>query len=483
MTVQRFPETAIVLGSGCSAALGVPTMAGFMDKAFQRLAHPLPTDSQIDNTVNSHQPDAALIQYNGMSSQMALAEIQTFIHDVKGSAAYVRSDLLNIEELYGLAEMQNALDGKRQNDGTSDERLTPPQIAFNRAIFLLANDAGKELISDLEKYYNVCSDLSTIKRESQNEEPSGANSCTRYTNLVAYLSLASFRDDAYPVIIQFNWDLALDRALYVNRSLQIRRLKENERPLELGSEKLNEKLRDIYNKTMNDPQANRHVRWSEEVAAAVPWVDYSKALSGLPSLGGNGHDFKSSHLVLRPHGGINWSKEDSTDGILTNYYTDNHECSIKRYSLKNAIVNAILLRPLFSLDKMEGDSRLLINTMNISPPTWKKNVENFLDQWILMRAYFEKVRRIIFIGYSMPRTDLYFRHFLALALAKNNNAPRVYVWNPEILQLGPVHDSYLDLFAPLAREGRLFGLDGYFGDPALYDLNRVFHLAKRLEVS
>lgn len=101
-----------------------------------------------------------------------------------------------------------------------------------------------------------------------------------------------------------------------------------------------------------------------------------------------------------------------------------------------------------------------------------------------MRKYLASARRIIFIGYSMPKSDLYFRHFLALALAlaENSYAPKVYVWNPGISKLGPVRESYLDIFAPLAREGRLYGIDGYFGDPALYDLNRVFHLARKIEI-
>lgn len=121
--------------------------------------------------------------------------------------------------------------------------------------------------------------------------------------------------------------------------------------------------------------------------------------------------------------------------------------------------------------------------MRIAPPTWKKDPQQFLGQWKAMRKFLANVRRIIFIGYSMPKSDLYFRHFLALALSENNYAPKVYVWNPGISKLGPVRESYTDLFAPLAREGRLYGIDGYFGDPALYDLNRVFHIAKRIDSS
>jgi hypothetical protein len=192
--------------------------------------------------------------------------------------------------------------------------------------------------------------------------------------------------------------------------------------------------------------------------------------------------------VLRPHGSIIWTK-DSIGSELQTFYGRKQNLATIIANEREGRIYAIMTSLFYTAghDRMSSDQKnknameISIDHMNISPPTWKKNVEQFHNQWRLMKEYLSKIRRIIFVGYSMPRSDLYFRHFLALALAENNNAPRVYVWNPSITRLGPVHDSYLDLFAPLAREGRLFGLDGYFGDPALYDLNRVFHLAKRLD--
>ena len=94
----------------------------------------------------------------------------------------------------------------------------------------------------------------------------------------------------------------------------------------------------------------------------------------------------------------------------------------------------------------------------------------------------QKARQIVFVGYSLPRSDLYFRHFLALALRENNYLPRVYVWNPSILnRASDEYLSYVDLFEPLAREGRLFGITGGFGDPALFDLTRAMREASPLK--
>lgn len=40
--------------------------------------------------------------------------------------------------------------------------------------------------------------------------------------------------------------------------------------------------------------------------------------------------------------------------------------------------------------------------------------------------------------------------------------------------------NYVETFLPLARQGRLLGIDAYFGTPALYDLNRAMRIATPL---
>ncbi|MEO5338805.1 MAG: hypothetical protein H7841_18275 [Magnetospirillum sp. WYHS-4] len=409
-------------------------MAGFMDKVF---------------TVLSADP----------AHEPTLTTIRNFIQNIRGSAAYVRTDLLNIEELYGLAELDRLFphDGSVKGDQTVQE-------AFNTAIYLATHEAGNEFVKDFSRFKSVASSLNHIKRESQTEEIGGPTSVNHYTNLLAYLCLASFQEQRksashskqlHPLFIQFNWDLALDRALWCNH--------------------------------LTESKATAPVP-DQSDAEYMPWLH-------LKQDNYSNFDFTKSSLVLRPHGAINWAELNNTQSdqsaiiikklsdmgfeIGTNFFIPStNDSGSNPYILTGMIDGHHIFRRQNSEKVNYRGSH-----MNIAPPTWKKDPEQFLGQWQAMRQYLATVRRIVFIGYSMPKSDLYFRHFLALALSENNYAPKVYIWNPGISKLGPVRESYTDLFAPLAREGRLYGIDGYFGDPALYDLNRVFHIAKRIDAS
>ena len=274
------PETVVVLGSGCSAGLGVPTMTNFMDEVF----------TYLNKSIRSKNGDAKELE-----SAKVLAKIQDFISSVKGSAAYVRTDLLNIEELYGLAEMRESL-GVTENNRENGE-LTA-QSAFNRAIYMIAKEAGHEFVDkgQANKFHALAKDIDMIKRESQTEEQSGQNIVSRYTNLVSYLSLASFKDSSglHPAFIQFNWDLALDRALTVIKEVK-------------NKECILNNLGDHINNVDNDTAMGNAITL---ISKNMPWLGYSLAASNLEN--GDKFDFKLSPIVLRPHGAINWVKPTSS---------------------------------------------------------------------------------------------------------------------------------------------------------------------------
>ncbi|MCI5046982.1 MAG: hypothetical protein MRY59_05735 [Aquisalinus sp.] len=494
---KYLPETIIVVGSGCSRGLGVPTMVNFMDRVFESL-------NQCANGERTTTLDPE-------NAREARGSIRDFIRRVKGSSAYVRTDFLNIEELYGLAEMrhslldamseqeiahfaalfgdQNGIEDKEHDLGQSrygsaavKNSSKGVQHSFNKAIYLLASMAGREFIQEKDKFKSILSQLSDILRESYTEDVSSYDSSTRYTNLVSYLGLSTYRDPNYPVFVQFNWDLALDRALWVGQELS-------------GHSAKGEPADGIA-----------------EFKERFPWISFP-----VPVPGQKGsdrlelHDFTKSPLVLRPHGAINWldiKKEElefeedgayqavsewlgkNEDGIYNDVSVSDRTVRFRRqnsqdsFHIWHSLINqdVTFKKARTDPDKWKHLQELAQGAyMSITPPTWRKNIEQYRYQWTLLRVYLRRARRILFVGYSMPKSDLYFRHFLALALAENNLAPKVYVWNPGIGMLGPERESYTDLFAPLAREGRLYGLDGYFGDPALYDLDRVFHLSRRID--
>ena len=128
------PYTAFVIGSGCSAGLGVPVMARFLDKV-------------IDELSRGHGYPKA---------QDDLGAIRAFITRVKGASAYVKADMLNIEELYGMADMDLDLwlaAGKPPPEKWYGHKNIPKDLkpyrvkmALNRAIYHLAAPAGEEFI-------------------------------------------------------------------------------------------------------------------------------------------------------------------------------------------------------------------------------------------------------------------------------------------------------------------------------------------------
>jgi|GEM_PF-2543290 len=440
---EHYPETIVVIGAGASVGLGVPTMVNFMDKTIDRL-----TKLERDRSA-----DSAKRCVSGRRKCMRspiLQPIQDFIQEVRASASYARIDFLNIEEIYGLADMYKQLLFRKIG------RNTDIREEFNRAIYLMTIGAGEELISEVQVYRRVAQQIEMLKHESHTEDPQFCGQNSHSNNLVAYISLASFVDAAgkHPLCIQFNWDLAFDRALYVWDS-----------------------------KSNGNGGAT-----SGATPSPFPWTLTKDKMRA-------DHTFTKHPLVVRPHGGIHWhrikgersrtpkAKCDLHDRIsarwqpvIDNYVSDN------RYHVTDNAVQIDDLVYRHDLWKVDTGQPMVYEgtDMLIAPPTWQKNILQYQEHWRTIARYLRFARRIIFLGYSLPRSDLYFRHFFALALAKNNHAPKVYVWNPAVFCDGPERESYLDLFAPLARDGRLLGINGRFGDPALLDVSRAMHLAQQL---
>ncbi len=445
MSDDKGPNTAIVVGSGCSVGLGIPPLAGFLDTLIDKLARPDFYDKSRED----------------------LIAIQAFITRIKGAAAYVRADLLNIEELYGMADMDEDL-WRAAGKPSSEEwygfkapgGLKPLGVkqALNRAIFSLAEPAGKEFLTKREHFPSDLELLAEIKRESFTETIIHSNQGSRWANLMAYLSLASFqdRDGRYPLFIQFNWDLALDRALFLWSCLREK------------------------SKTKFGLPWWRHYFCNNNNQLWLPW--YGRKKKGKL-------DYHIVPRLARPHGGINWIDKKEivspreNPGIIDKYF---NKIGFKLYpenDKNDAWINTRLVYHINPPDPPDDSFRIRNGEyMEIVPPTWRKQATKpaYEAQWGHISQGLQHVRRIVFIGYSLPKTDLYFRHFLALSLADNPHLPKVYVVNPEIDKPGGVRENFLDLFAPLAREGRLYGVAGRFGDPALFDLHRVFKIAKRI---
>lgn len=417
------PTTAIVIGSGCSCNIGIPTMNDFMDRVFDDLSSGAATD---------------------LNCSKYLKIIQDFIKEIKSSSAYVANQILNIEELYGLAEMDSELRGNSIGDGN-----TSVKHALNFAIYRLAYRAGEEFVSEgaEETWGKLLNQMPAIKRESLAENYYHKDLGRKSANLLAYLSLATYRDNygKYPVFVQFNWDLALDRALCLAKNKNL----------------------------ISDPIGDSDEEY-------FPWMrlffsDDGKEVCSVKD------DYSKCPRIIRPHGGIAWI---SCGDIKRDVFKAIGSTDRLSFLGDGFVFNKDFLE---SPDKSELDGKVDKYSdpiqIGIIPPTWRKHLTSdaFKNQWRILTKSIANVRRIIFIGYSLPKTDVYLRHYFSLALINNNFVPKVYVWNPDIFKPSSVNESYTELFAPLAREGRLFGIDKYFGDPGLLDLNRAIREAKPLK--
>jgi NAD-dependent SIR2 family protein deacetylase len=125
----------------------------------------------------------------------------------------------------------------------------------------------------------------------------------------------------------------------------------------------------------------------------------------------------NKRTVLKLHGSLNWV-----------YCT-----ACKRFSMpKNPLLPDELEsnRHLLHDEKSCLELKKFINV--IIPPTWNKT--NYLDEitkvWYAAVSEISQATHLFIIGYSFPRTDVFFDQMLGLALRDSKNLKKVVVLNP-----------------------------------------------------
>lgn len=92
----------------------------------------------------------------------------------------------------------------------------------------------------------------------------------------------------------------------------------------------------------------------------------------------------------------------------------------------------------------------------LAPPTWNKSspVGVLPQLWSRAREAISKATRIVVIGYSMPKTDPYFKYLLAAGLKDNHDLQKLCVINPQ--NLDQIYRDFLDqtFFSSHRREDR-----------------------------
>jgi hypothetical protein len=451
------PQTAIFLGNGCSLSLGAPTSEGFLDAIVERLLE------NSARSVGAPHNAARGIDWNDSKtltdSTSCLEDLKKFLGEIKGAKLTLSSALLNIEGLYRVAET-------REEAGLLAN--------LNKAIYWTLRNIGDDFIYN-EKLRSSASDwqaLNSYKNRSLSLTPSLATVPEKNTTLIAYLCLASFREtgNLAPLFVQLNWDLGLDRALWCLNA----------------------------NNTKDREQ--------------FQWLNCNEAL-----------DFKATPLVLKPRGSINWhhglinpkTSKTTVETMPVFKQELNGLRSLNRVKISK--VNSDIkwaepyenLKQIYCLSQPEQepeDNALPDNLKNLdtyikatgmhsgplteffgenillSPTIWKPENAVLKKEAKRLTDLLKDVQRILIIGVDSALDDSNFTLLLAEALGQNSQAPKIYIWNPHIFSEGQTRKKYLSLFAPVAREGRLFGIRGYFGDPALYDLDRVFYLGEKINL-
>jgi hypothetical protein len=100
-----------------------------------------------------------------------------------------------------------------------------------------------------------------------------------------------------------------------------------------------------------------------------------------------------------------------------------------------------------------GDLSPIIAVENpvIIPPVANKQLSGELRSiWTLALERLRVARNIIFLGYSLPETDIYFRFFLKTAIGPNTDLNKIYIFNPGIDD--DMRKRYLSCFSDQYRK-------------------------------
>jgi len=210
-----------------------------------------------------------------------------------------------------------------------------------------------------------------------------------FVRLVSYL-----RGEASPpsdvAIITFNYDMAIDYSLYINRI---------------------------------------SVNYS---------LEEDKSLSGIP--------------LLKLHGSLNWARcsvcNQVIPWLLSDYFKEYswnifHGDNIKYVTL--GIGSHLKSYAHCSKDKNVDEEPVIV------PPTWNKTQyhETLSNVWSRAAEELSDAENIFAIGYSLPMSDAFFRYLYALGTVGRTTLKRFWVFNPD--RSGQTESRFRELLGPGAQ--------------------------------
>ena len=336
-------KTVFILGAGASKQAGVPLMGEFLDVADAIWKEGKITDK---DKVHFERVFRAIGKLQMLHSKSQL-------------------DLVNLEAVFSTFEMASML---KKLPGFEQDELPDLITSMKRVIVVTIEKMLKYPFSSgyakaAEPYGDFCKLIKELK-EGRNNAPD--------------LS-----------IITFNYDIAVDHALY-------------------------------YNNLGPDYHLRAHAGTERSVS------------------------------LLKLHGSLNWGSSTKHDQIIPYNLKD----YFKDYSFRNILSNVSEVTLGIGSHLYDQRERLEVKgDPVIVPPTWNKSRyhSELTEVWAQASNELEEAENIFVIGFSLPDTDIFFKHLYALGTVGDTPLKRFWVFDPD--ESGTVKDRYEKLLGPgaLAR--------------------------------
>lgn len=177
-------------------------------------------------------------------------------------------------------------------------------------------------------------------------------------------------------------------------------------------------------------------------------LDFALHWSNLPIDYGLASIATGAVPLLKLHGSLNWGQCTKCSAVRAVQLAQVFQATRTNPRFKGKLP----LRATHALNQMlphcPGDHPRRVPA--IVPPSWNKTQYHraFSAVWARAAHEISEAREIYVIGYSLPKTDSFFRDLLALSLAGSTRLKRFEVVNPD----AEVSGRFLDMLGPEARE-------------------------------
>lgn len=320
-------KTVFILGAGASKESGAPLMNEFLKESEE-----LNNSGKIEEIFKDD-----------------FKRVFDAINSLDPIYASANANFKNIEEVYSIFEM-----------GRFIKKL--PGINNPEDIDKII-DSLKVLISEtLDKTITICT------KSNGKLCPDGP-----YVDFVSLVKRIKNEDGTFPSIISFNYDLALDCAIF-----------------------------------FNDSEVNYCL----------------------------GNNINPSINLLKLHGSLNWFKSKKTNEIIPYDFSQINKWYFTNYAVDDYEKVNINLPGKFFKEKIIYKGQELLPIPIIIPPTWNKlefSSHNYgiAKVWQKAAEELSKAENIFIIGYSYPETDNFFKYFYALGILGARSINRFWVFNPD----------------------------------------------------